>query len=669
MKKIIFYGLLSLICAIILPAQALAASDLSLSPASGSYIIGNTFPVIVKINTNGNSINAAEAYLTFDKTKFAISSLDTSSSMFVAWPKLEFSNSAGTIHFAGGLPLPGFSGSSGSVLTINFKGVALGTGDVTYDGGANKPSVLLSDGLATENFGSASGGTYTIIPLPLSVFCSAGSANINNPVTFKASASGESGIYTYLWSGVCTGTSSSCTKTFSSTGSKTATVVATSNGKTATISCSANIGLPGLNAYCSGPDSVDAGTPITFQASASGGDGSYTYSWSGACTGTSTSCTNSLNEAGLKKATVNVVSDGKSTSTDCVFSVNAVCPEVVCPVGGVGGVVENTAPISAIKIIAGLSEKSIKIPEISYTAKTVSTIGIGVAVLPLFEGLFSPLRLLGILLGALGVRKKKHPWGTVYDSVTKQPLDLAYVTLKLADTGKDVSSSITDIDGRYGFFVDPDAYQIAVNKTNYAFPSKTLAGKTKDELYDNLYFGGNINVKEMGEVIVKNIPLDPLKFNWNEFAKKSQKLTKFYSQWDSIIRKSSSPVFYLGLIFAIISFVFAPYLFNSIIIGLYLVMLVLRILGIKSRTQGVIVDKTTGIPSAFAIIRVMMYGSDIEIVSKSADRYGRYYCLVPPGQYYVKIEKKNRDGSYSLVHTSDIIDVTKKGIIKEKFKV
>jgi endonuclease IV len=36
---------------------------------------------------------------------------------------------------------------------------------------------------------------------------------------------------------------------------------------------------------------------------------------------------------------------------------------------------------------------------------------------------------------------------------------------------------------------------------------------------------------------------------------------------------------------------------------------------------------------------------------------------------YVKIEKKNEDGSYSLIHTSAVIDVSKKGIIKERFKV
>jgi hypothetical protein len=196
-----------------------------------------------------------------------------------------------------------------------------------------------------------------------------------------------------------------------------------------------------------------------------------------------------------------------------------------------------------------------------------------------------------------------------------------------------------------------------------------LAGKTKDELYDNLYFGSHINVKELGEVIVKNIPLDPINFDWNEFAKKNKKLTKFYSRWDSIWRKASDSVFYLGLVLAIISFIFAPFLYNTIVFILYVIMLVLRAFGLKPRTQGTIIDKETGIPAAFAIIRVMMFGTDVEIISRSADRYGRYYCLVPPGQYYVKIEKKNRDGSYSLAYTSPIIDVTKKGIIKDRFEI
>mgnify|MGYP001559469876 CR=1 FL=1 len=65
----------------------------------------------------------------------------------------------------------------------------------------------------------------------------------------------------------------------------------------------------------------------------------------------------------------------------------------------------------------------------------------------------------------------------------------------------------------------------------------------------------------------------------------------------------------------------------------------------------------------------MLPESNVEITSKSADKYGKYFCLVPPGKYYVKIEKKTEDGSYQLVYTSPTLDVTRKGIIKEKFKV
>jgi hypothetical protein len=95
----------------------------------------------------------------------------------------------------------------------------------------------------------------------------------------------------------------------------------------------------------------------------------------------------------------------------------------------------------------------------------------------------------------------------------------------------------------------------------------------------------------------------------------------------------------------------------------------LRIFGLKLKTYGYIADKNTGVPLSFPIIRVVESDSDKEITSKSADRYGKYYCLVPPGKYYVKIEKKNEDGSYSLVFTSPTIDVSKKDIIKEKFKI
>jgi len=342
----IVVGLICLFSIVASPSSASASSSLSLSPDMGTYTIGNTFSVTIKINSNGKAINAVEAYLTFDKNKFQITSIDTSQSIFLAWPKLEYSNTAGTIHFAGGLSSPGFTGAAGAILVINFKGTALGTGNVTFDGWSNSPSVLLSDGLGTEDYGNSTGGSYTIIPAALSAACSASpsSANVNGQITFNAYAGGESGVYTYSWSGECTGVSSSCSKTFTSVGPKTTSVTVSSNGKSTTASCSANIGLPGPSVTCSSPEFVEVDKPITFLATAAGGSGAYTYSWSNSCLGNTASCTNSISTPGIKTATVSATSAGKSSSANCIFYVGNSCLPTQGNGGGVVATNESYSP-------------------------------------------------------------------------------------------------------------------------------------------------------------------------------------------------------------------------------------------------------------------------------------------------------------------------------------
>ncbi len=786
----IFFGVLffSFFTAIF-PSSALAVANLSLVPASGSYIIGANIPISLTVDSGGDSINAALVDLTFDNTKLNVSSINTSASIFTTWTEYpSFSNSAGTIHFSGGIP-HGYTGV-GSIFIINFTGIAQGTGIVDFVAGEQ---VLLNDGSGTNVFGTATGGVYDILPVPLSVSCSASPSStlINTPVTFSAAASGETGPYTYVWTGDCAGSAATCIKSYSTTGTKTATVTATSaNSKTKSNTCSATVGLPGLNVSCSAsPSSTAPNTPVTFSATASGGVGSYTYSWSNACTGSNQTCTNSYSTEGTKTATVTVISGalnlssncsaniglpgvnvscssnaqsidtdqpvtfsaaasggngsytyswsndctgsdqtctntysapglktatvtatsaGHNSSANCLLAVNAVCPPVtpgtggpqhnICssdntcvPTNGSGQDVCQTdsdceaviTPITqfietpAVQIVTKTVYKVVNTPQGSAATQTVSTTGAVVATVAaasslipfsLFELLLLLLRLFGLLMTALGLKKRVSSWGVVYDSVTKQPLDPAYIVLKNLQ-GKEVSSAITDLDGRYGFLVEPGVYQMQAHKSNYNFPSQKLAGKAYDELYRDLYFGGDIIVKTSGEIIVKNIPLDPVKFDWNEFLKKSKNLMKFYSKWDIILRRIYDLFFVIGFITAIIAYIFAPYPYNTFIIILYVALLLIRIFGVKPKTYGYIVDRDTDVPLSFPIIRVMTSDSNKEIISKSADRYGKYYCLVPLGKYYVKIEKKNDDGSYSLVYTSPIIDVSKKGIIKERFKV
>ncbi|MEI6345702.1 MAG: carboxypeptidase-like regulatory domain-containing protein [bacterium] len=328
------------------------------------------------------------------------------------------------------------------------------------------------------------------------------------------------------------------------------------------------------------------------------------------------------------------------------------------------------------KVAAKETKAAVQSPTGSVITKTVSTVGViggGIAsasslfLNPLsFSELFLiPFRLWGLLLAAFGLKKRSRPWGTVYDSVTKQPLDPAYVVLQ-NEKGEEVNTSITDLDGRYGFLLAPGTYTMVANKTNYTFPSKKLAGQTSDVLYSDLYFGEPIAALEAGVVLTKNIPLDPVNFDWNEFAKSQQQISRFYSKRDLIKKRITDGAFSAGFVVAIIAFWAAPAPYNIAIFALYIAMLLLRIFGAKKKAFSSIVDGTTQMPLAFAIVRVYLAGlagEPQELLHKVTDHLGRFYALVPPGDYYLTVEKKNPDETYTLVHKSEVFSA-KNGVIE-----
>ena len=295
------------------------------------------------------------------------------------------------------------------------------------------------------------------------------------------------------------------------------------------------------------------------------------------------------------------------------------------------------------------------------------TIGTALLLSPLAtpEILLLPLRLWALLLTGLGLRKKIKPWGTVYDSVTKQPLDPVYVTLFNLD-GAEVSSSITDLDGRYGFLVPPGVYKVVPGKTNYIFPSAKLASHISDELYPDLYFGDYLHIAE-GETIAKNIPMDAINFDWNEFAKNKKQIFNFYSKKEVMFARISSFFFVAGAILAVLALFIAPEPYNLIIFGLYVLLFILRRVTFKKKARGKLIDKN-GDPLSFALIRVFGANTNVEIAHKVADKMGRYFCLIPNGQYYVQVENKNPDESYSVVYKSETLEI-KNGILNKVFNV
>lgn len=267
-----------------------------------------------------------------------------------------------------------------------------------------------------------------------------------------------------------------------------------------------------------------------------------------------------------------------------------------------------------------------------------------------------------LLLRVLGLKRRFRPWGVVYDSVTKRPLDPAYVLVER--NKEEAATAITDLDGRYGFFLPSATYTLVANKTHYRFPSLKLQGKNRDELYDNLYFGEPF-VSAEGEVINRNIPLDPVAFDWNEFAKDQQGFFILHSRRERRRRLIYNTLFGLGLLLALYQLLFQPGWLNVILPALYLGVFLLKYFW-RARHRAVVVRRAaTGLPVPFAIIRAFVPGVDQSVKSVVADALGRFFLLTPPGEYYLTVEEKLPDESYQKIYQSEPLKLDKGVLIKD----
>ncbi len=140
------------------PAQAAGAS-LFFSPGAGTYTIKEKFTVTVKATTGGQAINASEGVVSFDKNLLEVTAVSKGGSIFSLWTtEPSFSNANGTVSFGGGLPPPGYSGSSGKILSITFRTKAVGTAQIRFTTGA----ILANDGKGSNILVSMGTGSFNI---------------------------------------------------------------------------------------------------------------------------------------------------------------------------------------------------------------------------------------------------------------------------------------------------------------------------------------------------------------------------------------------------------------------------------------------------------------------------------------------------------------------------
>lgn len=244
-------------------------------------------------------------------------------------------------------------------------------------------------------------------------------------------------------------------------------------------------------------------------------------------------------------------------------------------------------------------------------------------------------------------KRRRRDWGVVYNSLNKLPVDLALVRLYESQSNRLVQTKVTDRAGRYVFVVhQPGFYKIKVQKENFVFPSEILAKEKNDLNFVDLYHGETIEIKEKGEVLGRNIPLDPIvkEKEPREVLRAKRRL------------KMHQTVSLSGLALAVVSFSISPELIFALLLLAHLVLYFVfarLALGKQPKKWGIVRDAKTGKPIPLAIVKIFESQYNKLLDTQVTNRAGQYFFLVGKNKYYVTCQK---DGYQET--KSDIIDLS-----------
>ena len=257
-------------------------------------------------------------------------------------------------------------------------------------------------------------------------------------------------------------------------------------------------------------------------------------------------------------------------------------------------------------------------------------------------------------------RRKRKGWGIVYNAFTKLPIDLAIIRLIETKTKRILRTIVTDRQGRYVLFSPKGIFKMTSTKSGFKFPSVYLKGKKEDEAFIDLYYGEQFNVKQVGQAITYNFPMDPVdeKVSVRKFIlKRAFKGLQFGLSLS-------------GIVLTTVSFIISP----NVKIGLFLILhialfaLFLRLARpAKFKKWGIVRDAETGKPIRNAIVRLFEPEYNKLLGTQITDGKGRYAFLVGRNIYYLTFEK----AGYKNLKTKNVDTRTKarSGIITEKVKM
>jgi uncharacterized repeat protein (TIGR01451 family) len=225
--------------------------------------------------------------------------------------------------------------------------------------------------------------------------------------------------------------------------------------------------------------------------------------------------------------------------------------------------------------------------------------------------------------------RRRKPWGIIFNSLTKQPIDLAIV--RLFDQNKRlVGTKVTDRLGRYGFLVEPGTYTLTVIKPGFIYPTRILSGPN-DNNYSNLHYGQEFIVK-VPTFVNFNIPIDP---------------PEARPTFRQAIRRhfrgaTHNFVSFSGILIGVLSLIAVRSKLALILLVLHIIVFFLfrRLArGRKHRQWGHVYDTVTGNSLGHSVVHIFDQKYNRLLETQVVDRLGRFGFLVGKAEYRLDAQK------------------------------
>ncbi|MBU4452655.1 carboxypeptidase-like regulatory domain-containing protein, partial [Patescibacteria group bacterium] len=305
-------------------------------------------------------------------------------------------------------------------------------------------------------------------------------------------------------------------------------------------------------------------------------------------------------------------------------------------VGSIGQVVDATL-ISVTSVVETINTIR-ELPEVQTVASVAKPVVIAAALgsIGVLSSSFNLLTFLRYLFSSPALffaRRKRRKVGTVYNSISKVPIDLATIRL-FTKEGKLVKTTVSDKHGRYIFKAQPGVYKIEVKKAGFVFPSEYMAGKTKDVVFDDVYDQGDIEVTEANVIISANIPMDPSQeIKYHE--SKSLIFRRFLRIFCHVLALS-------GLLIAIIILIIQPTILSLGIVILHTIIYsITHFLTAwrKKKGWGIVNDGQKQKPLKNTVVRLFEPEFNRLIESTVTDGNGKYAFMAGPNKYFLTFEQ------------------------------